>query len=85
MGDRLESSPSFNRRVAGCRGAVELPCEGLVQNRVTVHKPEAQAKDPALCKTTSRNKRLREWFESLDPSLARQACRLEVVTLRLGS
>ena len=59
------------------------PFFGLVQNRVTVHKPDAQAKDPALCKTTSRNKRLREWFESLDPSLARQACRLEVVTLRL--
>ena len=58
---------------------------GLVQKGVPVHKPDAQAKDTALCKTTSRNKRvLREWFESLDPSLARQACRLELVTLRLS-
>ena len=50
---------------------------GLVQNRVRVHKPDAQAKDTALCQGTSRNKRRREWFESLKPSLARQACRFE--------
>ena len=61
------------------------PLSGLVQKRVAVHKPDAQAKDTALCKTTSRNKRLPEWFESLEPSLARQACRLEVVTLPLTS
>ena len=56
----------------------------LVPKRVRVHKPDAQAKDTPLCETTSRNKRLREWFELLDPSLARQACRLGVVTLRLS-
>jgi hypothetical protein len=65
------------------RQGVLRPKHGLVQKRVPVHKPDAQAKDTALCKTTSRDKRLPEWFESLDSSLARQACRLEVVTLRL--
>ena len=59
---------------------------GIIENSglvLRVHKPDAQAKDTALCQTTSRNKRLCDWFESLDPSLARQACRLEVVTFRL--
>ena len=35
---------------------------GLVHRRVTVHKPDAQAKGTLLCKTTSRNKRLHEWL-----------------------
>ena len=56
---------------------------GVVHHEVTAHKPDARAKDTDIRKNTSRNKRLREWLESSRPSLARQACRSEVVTLRL--
>jgi len=35
---------------------------GLVHNGVTVHKPDAQAKDTDIRKNTSRNKRRREWL-----------------------
>jgi hypothetical protein len=35
---------------------------GVVHNRVTVHKPDAQAKDTAISKNTSCNKRMRKWL-----------------------